>query len=108
MEGKKLLTASNSKGDVNKNQIKSDQKPAHKEVLKSSVSVKKPDSTKKAKDISSIKFKPHQERYQFGNYNKYYGYRNEQKFTDPRMSLFEKEWFKGKEIKYYFSMYMTR
>ena len=101
MEGKKLkLTSSSSADDKTETGTASSSfTPATtklpSQLVKSSVSVKKVDKMI-VKDVSSIKFKPQQERYQYGNYNKYYGYRNEQKFTDTRMSLFEKEWFKGK------------
>ena len=99
MEGKRLKLSSSSADDKTETTAASSSstpattKLPSQQLVKSSVSVKKAD---KMKDVSSIKFKPQQERYQYGNYNKYYGYRNEQKFTDPRMSLFEKEWFKGK------------
>ena len=86
-------------GDVNNSpsQInsKTEGKPIDHKEVKSLVSVKS-EVPNKGKSVHSIKFKPHLSRYQYGNYNKYYGYRNQQKFSDPRMSLLEKEWFKGK------------
>nr|CAB3263757.1 7SK snRNA methylphosphate capping enzyme-like [Phallusia mammillata] len=44
------------------------------------------------------KFRANNTRFQFGNYNQYYGYRNPQKFKDDRMELFKKEWFKEKDV----------
>lgn len=37
-------------------------------------------------------------KFQYGNYNKYYGYRNPGCSEDPRMRLLRPEWFKGKEV----------
>jgi len=44
---------------------------------------------------SAVKPKPLTARFQYGNYNQYYGYRNPNKFEDSRMSCLEKDWFKG-------------
>jgi len=35
---------------------------------------------------------------QYGNYQRYYGYRNTVKFQDIRMDSFKKEWFAGKKV----------
>eukprot|EP00033_Pygsuia_biforma_P002787 GCRY01003077.1.p1 GENE.GCRY01003077.1~~GCRY01003077.1.p1 ORF type:complete len:298 (-),score=49.48 GCRY01003077.1:21-914(-) len=47
-----------------------------------------------------MRFKDREEaRFQFGNYDRYYGYRNkekEQMENDPRLALLETEWFEGK------------
>lgn len=43
----------------------------------------------------SLNFKPANSKFQYGNYTKYYGYRNPQKFKDDRMECLKKEWFKG-------------
>ncbi|XP_075878175.1 7SK snRNA methylphosphate capping enzyme [Nelusetta ayraudi] len=37
-------------------------------------------------------------KFQFGNYNKYYGYRNPSNSEDPRVRLLRPEWFEGKEV----------
>ncbi|KAK7165458.1 hypothetical protein R3I94_003726 [Phoxinus phoxinus] len=37
-------------------------------------------------------------KFQFGNYNKYYGYRNPGLSEDPRMRVFNPEWFRGKAV----------
>lgn len=40
---------------------------------------------------------PHK-KFQFGNYNKYYGYRNPGCSEDPRVRVFRPEWFEGKDV----------
>ncbi|KAM9332136.1 7SK snRNA methylphosphate capping enzyme isoform 2-T3 [Pholidichthys leucotaenia] len=42
--------------------------------------------------------KEQQKRFQYGNYNKYYGYRNPGLSEDPRLRLFRPEWFEGKNV----------
>lgn len=37
-------------------------------------------------------------KFQFGNYNKYYGYRNPSNSEDPRVRLLRPEWFEGKDV----------
>lgn len=37
-------------------------------------------------------------KFQYGNYNKYYGYRNPSKSEDPRMHFLRREWFEGKDV----------
>lgn len=37
-------------------------------------------------------------KFQYGNYNKYYGYRNPGASEDPRVRLLRPEWFVGKDI----------
>ncbi|CAL9685611.1 unnamed protein product [Knipowitschia caucasica] len=37
-------------------------------------------------------------KFQYGNYNKYYGYRNPGATEDLRISVFKPEWFKGKDV----------
>lgn len=37
-------------------------------------------------------------KFQYGNYNKYYGYRNPGASEDPRVRVFRPEWFEGKEV----------
>eukprot|EP00066_Takifugu_rubripes_P006484 XP_003971308.1 PREDICTED: 7SK snRNA methylphosphate capping enzyme-like [Takifugu rubripes] len=37
-------------------------------------------------------------KFQYGNYNKYYGYRNPSKSEDPRVHLLRREWFEGKDV----------
>ncbi|XP_069500989.1 7SK snRNA methylphosphate capping enzyme [Ambystoma mexicanum] len=43
-------------------------------------------------------FKPAQKKFQYGNYCKYYGYRNPGRGEDPRLRVFKPEWFEGKEV----------
>ena len=43
-------------------------------------------------------FNPKGSQYCYGNYDKYYGYRNSGAFEeDVRLSLLKKEWFEGKD-----------
>ncbi|KAF7666325.1 hypothetical protein LDENG_00110020 [Lucifuga dentata] len=37
-------------------------------------------------------------KFQYGNYNKYYGYRNPGANEDPRLRVFRPEWFQGKDV----------
>ncbi|XP_067293759.1 7SK snRNA methylphosphate capping enzyme [Pseudorasbora parva] len=37
-------------------------------------------------------------KFQYGNYNKYYGYRNPGLSEDPRMCVLNPEWFRGKAV----------
>lgn len=37
-------------------------------------------------------------KFQFGNYNRYYGYRNEPMSPDVRLECFRKEWFADKDV----------
>ncbi|XP_019941487.1 7SK snRNA methylphosphate capping enzyme isoform X2 [Paralichthys olivaceus] len=42
--------------------------------------------------------KEQQKKFQYGNYNKYYGYRNPGASEDPRARVLRPEWFEGKEV----------
>ncbi|XP_017287495.1 7SK snRNA methylphosphate capping enzyme [Kryptolebias marmoratus] len=42
--------------------------------------------------------KEHQKKFQYGNYNKYYGYRNPGSSEDPRIHVLRQEWFEGKDV----------
>lgn len=42
--------------------------------------------------------KDQRKKFQYGNYNKYYGYRNPGSSEDPRTRFFKPEWFKGKNV----------
>ncbi|KAG7484029.1 hypothetical protein MATL_G00044900 [Megalops atlanticus] len=39
-----------------------------------------------------------QRKFQYGNYNKYYGYRNPGRSEDPRLRVMRPEWFRGKDV----------
>ncbi|XP_036404108.1 7SK snRNA methylphosphate capping enzyme isoform X2 [Megalops cyprinoides] len=39
-----------------------------------------------------------QQRFQYGNYNRYYGYRNPGLSEDPRVCVLRPEWFRGKAV----------
>lgn len=40
----------------------------------------------------------HKKKFQYGNYNQYYGYRNPGAIEDIRIRVFKQEWFQGKEV----------
>ncbi|XP_035482410.1 7SK snRNA methylphosphate capping enzyme [Scophthalmus maximus] len=42
--------------------------------------------------------KEQQRKFQYGNYNKYYGYRNPGASEDPRVRVLRPEWFEGKDV----------
>ena len=46
-------------------------------------------------------FKPEDQRYCYGNYDMYYGYRCASRgmtdVNDPRLTLMKREWFEGKQ-----------
>ncbi|GCB82382.1 hypothetical protein scyTo_0022660, partial [Scyliorhinus torazame] len=43
-------------------------------------------------------FQTKHKRFQYGNYTKYYGYRNPGRCEDPRLGVFKPDWFRGKDI----------
>ena len=43
-------------------------------------------------------FKAKNEKFQYGNYNQYYGYRNPGNIEDMRLKFFKRNWFEDKEI----------
>lgn len=44
------------------------------------------------------KYNPKAEMFQYGNYNKYYGYRNPDQAPDARLNYLSASWFEGKEV----------
>ncbi|XP_037543495.1 7SK snRNA methylphosphate capping enzyme [Nematolebias whitei] len=42
--------------------------------------------------------KEHRKKFQYGNYNQYYGYRNPGSSEDPRIHVLRQEWFEGKDV----------
>ena len=44
------------------------------------------------------KFKSKDEKFQYGNYKRYYGYRNPSREEDIRLKYFKSEWFEGKDV----------
>ncbi|XP_033642172.1 7SK snRNA methylphosphate capping enzyme-like isoform X1 [Asterias rubens] len=42
------------------------------------------------------KFKDQNKKFQYGNYHRYYGYRNPDQEDDPRVSFLKRDWFQGK------------
>ena len=53
-----------------------------------------PDKTSKQ---YNIKFREKDKKFQYGNYNRYYGYRNPSMSEDERIDYLKKEWFDGKD-----------
>lgn len=49
------------------------------------------------KKYKAPNYKPKDAQFRYGNYNRYYGYRNEDRH-DPRLECFKKEWFENKEV----------
>jgi len=47
---------------------------------------------------STRKFRPKDQIFRFGNYNQYYGYRNNGQQEDARLRAFKKEWLEGKDV----------
>lgn len=43
-------------------------------------------------------YNPKSELFQFGNYNKYYGYRNPDQTPDVRLEYLKREWFDGRDV----------
>lgn len=43
------------------------------------------------------RFRPKDTQFQYGNYNRYYGYRNAHAEEDPRLCCMRREWFQGKD-----------
>lgn len=52
-------------------------------------------STKKQQQMH---FRPKDAHFQYGNYNRYYGYRNGGGQEDPRLKAMKPEWFKGRDV----------
>jgi len=64
-------------------------------------SKEKDSKTDENKDKTSkqynIKFREKDKKFQYGNYNRYYGYRNPNMSEDDRIEYLKKEWFDGKD-----------
>lgn len=45
-----------------------------------------------------VHFREKDAHFQYGNYNRYYGYRNGGGQEDPRLKLMQPEWFRGKDV----------
>lgn len=53
---------------------------------------------KKNKKPAPKRYRPQDERFKYGNYNRYYGYRNQNNDYDIRLNKMKKEWFAGKDV----------
>ena len=67
-----------------------------KETLKRNTAETTDNSSKKQKIDSSSTNTSKQKSFQYGNYNRYYGYRNANKEKDKRIDVFQRQWFEGK------------
>ncbi|XP_028393765.1 probable RNA methyltransferase Y17G7B.18 [Dendronephthya gigantea] len=59
-----------------------------------------PEKTQKLEErnSSSKHHKKSRKTFHYGNYNRYYGYRNPKFLQDPRLKLFHQEWFEDKTV----------
>lgn len=57
-------------------------------------------STNAARSAASkqVHFRPKDAHFQYGNYNRYYGYRNGGGQEDPRLKAMKAEWFRGRDV----------
>ena len=55
-------------------------------------------SEQKSLGVVGSTFKAKNEKFQYGNYNQYYGYRNPGNIEDMRLKFFKRNWFEDKEI----------
>ncbi|KAH6934434.1 hypothetical protein HPB50_024223 [Hyalomma asiaticum] len=51
-----------------------------------------------AKQQRQVHFRPKDAHFQYGNYNRYYGYRNGGGQEDPRLKAMKEEWFRGRDV----------
>ncbi|XP_075541305.1 7SK snRNA methylphosphate capping enzyme-like [Dermacentor variabilis] len=55
-------------------------------------------SSRPATSAKQVHFRPKDAHFQYGNYNRYYGYRNGGGQEDPRLKAMKKEWFCGLDV----------
>ena len=70
------------------------------ETFKASASASKSQNEGKGAKIkdSSCEFKTKNKKFQYGNYNQYYGYRNPGNIEDLRLQYFKSVWFEDKDV----------
>ncbi|KAG8540030.1 hypothetical protein GDO81_019948 [Engystomops pustulosus] len=69
--------------------------------LASVVAAVKPAATAEAPKVPCLRSQPKgkdKKRFQFGNYCRYYGYRNPSRTDDPRLRALRPEWFRNKAV----------
>lgn len=69
-----------------------------KETLSSNEKLPKPKTEPNNTRKSGSSKQKHQKTFLYGNYNRYYGYRNPKVPDDPRLKLFHREWFQDKTV----------
>ncbi len=85
------------KVDTNQHETKELETATVHEAVKTSASkIQKENRGGKTKD--SCEFKTKNEKFQYGNYNQYYGYRNPGNIEDLRLQYFKSVWFEDKEV----------
>lgn len=95
MNLEKMSPQKSAAADI-KQEIHSEVKSGKQKTLISPKAVKNDNASLPSISTNKTKSRrPYNARFQYGNYNKYYGYRNEEKFKDIRMECLKKEWFKG-------------
>lgn len=55
-------------------------------------------SSRPPANAKQVHFRPKDAHFQYGNYNRYYGYRNGGGQEDPRLKAMKKEWFRGLDV----------
>lgn len=57
-----------------------------------------PDASEKVVQDTPQKKNNKKQRFSYGNYNRYYGYRNPEQAEDERLRYFQRDWFFGKDV----------
>jgi len=68
------------------------------EPKEDSVKIVEPKVEKRKAKKPSSNFHEKNSKFQYGNYNQYYGYRNPGKIEDGRLQYFKKAWFEDKDV----------
>lgn len=65
--------------------------------MNQSKKVNKTESQEDGSKRYNLKFREKDRKFQYGNYNRYYGYRNPNLSEDDRIEYLKREWFEGKD-----------